>query len=109
MLGRAPFHKYVGNSEYFKYINIGIEVLRGRKYYKEVILWQYRGIKAPLTIRSKIGLNKSIKAPLTIKSKMGLSRGIRAPLTIKSKIGLNKGIRAPLTIKNKTGLSRGIT
>jgi hypothetical protein len=36
--GRALFYKCVSNSEYFKHINIGIEVLRGRRYYKEVIL-----------------------------------------------------------------------
>ena len=46
----------------------------------------------PLTIKSRMGLNKDIKALLTIKSKIGLSKGIRAPLTIKSKIGLSKNI-----------------
>jgi hypothetical protein len=60
LLGRAPFHKYVSNSEYFKHINMGIEVLRGRRYYKEVILQQYRDIKAPLTIKSRIGLSKGV-------------------------------------------------
>ena len=108
MPGKAPFYKCVGNSEYFKYINVGIEVLRGRRYCKEVILWQYRGIKAPLTIRSRMGLNKGIRAPLTIRSKMGLSRGIRALLIIRSKIGLSKGIKVPLTIKSKMGFSRSI-
>ena len=39
-----------------------------------------------------MGLSKGIKVPLTIKSRIGLSRGIRAPLTIKSKIGLSKNI-----------------
>ena len=39
-----------------------------------------------------MGLSKGIRVPLTIKSKIGLNRGIRAPLTIKSKIGLNKNI-----------------
>jgi hypothetical protein len=92
LLGRAPFHKCVGNSEYFKHINIGIEVLKGRRYYKEVILWQYRGIKTPLTIRSRMGLGKGVRAPLTIKSRIGLSRGIRAPLTIKSKMGFGGGV-----------------
>jgi hypothetical protein len=38
LLGRAPFYKYVSNSKYFKHINMGIEVLKGRRYYKEVIL-----------------------------------------------------------------------
>ena len=108
MLSKAPFHKYIGNSKYFKHINIGIKVLKGRRYYKEVILWQYRGIKTLLTIRSKMGLSKDIKALLTIKSKIGLNRGIKAPLTIKNKIGLNRNIRAPLTIKSRIGLSRGI-
>ena len=50
------------------------------------VLWQ------PLTIRSKIGLNKGIRAPLTIRNKMGLSRGIKAPLIIKNKTGLSGGI-----------------
>ena len=65
---------------------MGIKVLKGRRYYKEVILQQYRGIKAPLTIKSKISLNKGIKALLITKSKIGLSKGLRAPLTIKSRI-----------------------
>ena len=39
-----------------------------------------------------MGLNKGIKTPLTIKSKIGLSRGIRAQLTTKSKTGFSKGI-----------------
>ena len=71
---------------------MGIEVLKGRKYYKKVILQQYRGIKTPLTIKSKIGLNRGVRALLTIKSKIGLNKGIRVPLTIKSKIGLSKGV-----------------
>ena len=74
--GRAPFHKYISNSEYFKYINIGIEVLRGKKYCKKVVLWQYRGIRAPLTIRSRMGLSKGIRAPLTIRSRIGFSKGV---------------------------------
>ena len=36
--GRALFYKYISNSEYFKHINVGIEVLRGRRYCKEVVL-----------------------------------------------------------------------
>ena len=108
MLSKIPFHKYIGNSEYFKYINIGIEVFRGRRYCKEVILWQCRGIRTLLTIRSRMGLNKGIRVPLTIKSKIGLSKGIKAPLTIKSRISLNKGIRAPLTIKSKISLNKGV-
>ena len=55
---------------------MGIEVLKNRRYYKEVILQQYKSIKTLLTIKSKIGLSKNIKAPLTIKSKIGLNRGI---------------------------------
>jgi hypothetical protein len=106
--GRAPFHKYVSNSEYFKHINVGIEVLRGRRYYKEVVLWQYRGIKAPLTIRSRMGLSRGMRAPLTTRSRMGLGRGMRAPLTIRSRMGLGKGIRAPLTIRSRMGLSGGV-
>ena len=58
--GRAPFHKYVSNSEYFKYINIGIKILKGRKYCKEVILQQCRGIRAPLAIKSKMGFSRGI-------------------------------------------------
>ena len=108
MLGKAPFYKYIGNSKYFKYINVGIEVLRGRRYCKEVILWQCRGMRALLTIKSRIGLSRGIRAPLTIKSKMGFGRGMRAPLTIKSKIGLNRGIKAPLIIRSKIGFSGGI-
>jgi hypothetical protein len=38
LLNRASFYKYIGNSEYFKYINMGIEVFRGGRYYKEVVL-----------------------------------------------------------------------
>ena len=38
LLGKAPFYKCVSNSEYFKHINVGIEVLKDRRYYKEVIL-----------------------------------------------------------------------
>ena len=39
---------------------MGIEVLKSRRYCKEVILWQYRGIKTPLTIRSKIGFSRGM-------------------------------------------------
>ena len=39
-----------------------------------------------------MGLDKGIRALLTIKSKMGLSRGIRVLLTIRNKIGLSRGI-----------------
>ena len=92
LLGKALFHKYVCNSKYLKYINIGRGVLKGRKYCKEVILWQYKGIRTPLTIKSKMGLNRNIRAPLTIKSRIDLNRYIRALLTIKSKMGLGKGI-----------------
>ena len=92
MLSRAPFYKCIGNSEYFKHINIDIKVLKGRKYYKKVILWQYKNIKTPLTTKSKIGLNKGIRVLLTTKNKIGFNRGIRAPLTIKSKIGFSKSI-----------------
>jgi len=35
-------------------------VLRGRGCYKEVILWQRGGIRAPLTIRSRIGLGGGV-------------------------------------------------
>jgi hypothetical protein len=108
LLGRAPFHKYVSNSEYFKHINVGMEVLKSRRYCKEVILWQYRGIRAPLTIKSKMGLSRGIRAPLTIRSRMGLSRGIRAPLTTRSRMGLSRGIRAPLTTRSRMGLSGGV-
>ena len=38
LLGKALFYKYISNNKYFKYINIGIEVFRGKKYYKEVVL-----------------------------------------------------------------------
>ena len=55
---------------------MGIEVLKGRRYCKEVILQQYRGIRVLLTIKSKIGLSKGIRVLLTIKSKMGLSKNI---------------------------------
>ena len=92
MLGKALFHKYIGNSEYFKYINIGMEVLRGRKYYKEVILWQCRNIRTPLTIKSRMGLNKGIRAPLTIRSRIGLGRYIRVLLIIRSRMGFSKNI-----------------
>ena len=71
---------------------MGIEVFRGRKYYKEVILWQYKGIRTLLTIKSKIGLSKGVKILLTIRSRMGLSRGIKMLLTIRSRIGLSKDI-----------------
>ena len=92
LLSKAPFHKCVSNSKYFKYINMGIKVLKDRRYYKKVILQQYRGIKTPLTIKSKIGFSKGIRVPLTIKSKIGLNKGIRAPLIIKSKIGFSGGM-----------------
>ena len=108
LLGKAPFYKYISNSKYFKHINVGIEVLRGKRYCKEVILWQCRGMRALLTIKSRIGLSRGIRAPLTIKSRMGLSKSIRAPLTIRSRMGLNRGIRAPLTIKSRMGLNKGI-
>jgi hypothetical protein len=36
---------------------MGIEVFKSKKYHKEVILWQCKGIRALLTIKSKIGLN----------------------------------------------------
>ena len=39
-----------------------------------------------------MGLSKGVKALLTIKSKIGLSKDIRALLTIKSKIGLGGGM-----------------
>ena len=74
--GRALFYKYVSNSEYFKYINVGMEVFRGRRYCKEVILWQCGGMRAPLTIRSRIGLNRGMRALLTIRSKISLDRGV---------------------------------
>ena len=76
LLGKAPFYKCVSNSEYFKHINVGIEVLKGRRYYKEVVLWQCGGIRAPLTIRSRMGFSRGIRAPLTIRSRMGLSGGV---------------------------------
>ena len=60
MLGRALFHKCVSNSEYFKHINVGMEVLRGRGYCKEVVLWQRGGIRALLIIRSRIGLGGGV-------------------------------------------------
>ena len=55
---------------------MGIEVLRGRRYCKEVILWQCGGMRAPLTIKSRIGLGRGIRALLTTKSKMGFSKSI---------------------------------
>ena len=39
-----------------------------------------------------MGLNKGIRVPLTIKSKMGLSKDIKTLLTIKSRMGLSRGI-----------------
>ena len=92
LLGRAPFHKCVGNSEYFKHINVGMEVLRGRRYCKEVVLWQRGGMRTPLTTRSRMGLNKGVRAPLTTRSRMGLGRGMRAPLTTRSRTGLSGGV-----------------
>ena len=67
-------------------------MLRGRRYCKEVILWQCRGIRTPLTTKSRMGLSKGIRAPLTIKSKIGLSKDIRALLTIRSRMGLGRGM-----------------
>ena len=67
-------------------------MLRGRKYCKEVILWQCGGIRTPLTIKSRMGLGKGIRVLLTIKSRMGLDRGIRALLTIRSRMGLSKSV-----------------
>ena len=63
--GRALFHKCFGNSEYFKHINVGMEVLRGRRYCKEVVLWQRGGMRTPLTTRSRMGLGRGMRAPLT--------------------------------------------
>ena len=77
---------------------MGIEVLKSRRYYKEVILQQYKGIRVPLTIKNKIGLNRGIRALLIIKSRIGLGKGIKAPLTIKSRIGFSRGI-AQVVIK----------
>jgi hypothetical protein len=53
-----------------------MEVLRGRRYCKEVVLWQRGGMRTPLTIRSRMGLGRGIRAPLTIRSRIGLSGGI---------------------------------
>ena len=106
--GRALFHKCVSNSEYFKHINVGMEVLKGRRYCKEVVLWQCGGMRAPLTTRSRMGLSKGMRALLTIRSRMGLGRGIRAPLTIRSRMGLGRGMRAPLTIRSRMGLGGGV-
>ena len=58
--GKALFHECVGNSEYFKYIDVGMEVLKGRRYCKEVVLWQRRGMRAPLTTRSRMGLGGGV-------------------------------------------------
>ena len=60
LLGRASFHKCVSNSEYFKHINVGMEVLRGRRYCKEVVLWQCGGMRALLIIRSRMGLSRGV-------------------------------------------------
>ena len=38
LLGKALFYKYISNSKYFKYINIGIKMLKDKKYYKKIIL-----------------------------------------------------------------------
>ena len=108
LLGRAPFYKYISNSEYFKYINIGIKVFKSKRYYKEVVLQQCRGIRALLTIKSKIGLSRNIRVLLIIKNKIGFNKSIKTPLTIKSKIGLSKGIKALLTIKSKIGFNKNI-
>ena len=45
-----------------------------------------------------MGLSKGVRALLTIKSRMGLSRYIRTPLTTKSRIGFSKGV-AQVVIK----------
>ena len=60
LLGKALFYKYVGNSKYFKHINMGIKVLKGKRYYKKVILQQYKGIRALLTIKNKIAFSGGI-------------------------------------------------
>ena len=39
-----------------------------------------------------MGLSKGIKAPLTIRSRIGFSKGIRVLLTIRNKIGLSRSI-----------------
>ena len=39
-----------------------------------------------------MGLDRGIKAPLTIKSRMGFGRYIRALLTIRSRMGLGRGV-----------------
>ena len=39
-------------------------------------MWQYKGIRTPLTTKSRMGLGRGIKAPLTIKSRMGLGGGV---------------------------------
>ena len=39
-----------------------------------------------------MGLSKGVRALLTIKSKIGFSKDIRAPLTIRSRIGLSKSV-----------------
>ena len=39
---------------------MGIKVLKGKKYYKEVILQQCKDIRVLLTIKNKIGLNRGI-------------------------------------------------
>ena len=39
-----------------------------------------------------MGLSRGVRVPLTIKSRMGFNRDIRALLTIKSKIGLSKSM-----------------
>jgi hypothetical protein len=108
LLGRAPFYKCVSNSKYFKHINVGMEVLRGRRYCKKVILWQCRGMRVPLTIRSRMGFSKGMRVLLTIRSRIGFSRGVRVLLTIKSRMGLSRGIRAPLTIRSRIGLGGGV-
>ena len=39
-----------------------------------------------------MGLSRGIRALLTIKSKIGLSKGIKAPLTIRSRMGFSKSV-----------------
>ena len=49
-----------------------------------------RGIRVPLTIRSKIGLSKNIRALLTIKSKMGFSRSMAQAVIKKAGVTIFK-------------------
>jgi hypothetical protein len=50
-----------------------------------------------------MGLSRGIRALLTIKSRIGLSRGIRGPLAIRSRIGLGSKV-AWVSIK-ETGVT----